>query len=286
MNEEIKALVEAIASLKQEPSYFKDYIFPLATGLFSSLLGAGVAYFTIKHQDYSELQKSRVQAINDWLLSAEGALQSLISIKQNYHGKLDSNPFQRAMEIRSLIGNTRIIDKDITNLAFIVPRKVEPDTHNIKWRQIPRIRSMVQNYNLIVDTWNKRAEVDRPIKEKLLQDYSQLAYAHVNREQIFNSVGAANLTLLIGITEKAIKLTDDLILEYHDFLQHFPEMAKTLITKKYSDKYGPILTFSTDGNPILVNLMEKSIEVDFSVLAQLFGESEEKVRAEYETGYE
>jgi len=145
---------------------------------------------------------------------------------------------------------------------------------------------MVQNYNLIVDTWNKRAEVDRPIKEKLMQDYGQLAYAHVNREQIFNSVGAANFTLLIDFTEKAIKFTDDLILEFHDFLQHFPEIAKTLIDEKYRDRYGPILTFSTGGNPILENLMEKSIEVDYSVLAPLFGESEERIRAEYEIGYE
>jgi len=286
MDEETKALVEAIASLKQESGYFKDYIFPLAIGLFSSLLGASVAYFTIRHQDYASLQKSRVQAINNWILSAEGAMQSLISIKQNYHGNLESNPFQRAMVVRSLIGETQKIDKDIAKLAFIVPRKTEPDTHDIKWRQIPRIRSMVQNYNLIVDTWNKRAEIDRPIKEKLMQDYGQLAYAHVNSEQIFNSVGAANFTLLIDFTERAVKFTDDLILEFHDFLQHFPEMAKTLIDEEYRDRYGPILTFSTGGNLRLENLMEKSTEVDYSILAPLLGESEEKIRAEYETGYE
>ena len=219
-------------------------------------------------------------------ICAEGAMQSLISIKQDYHGKLGSNPFQRAMEVRSLIGITRKIDKDITNLAFIVPRKDEPDTHNIQWRQIPRIRSMVQNYNLIVDTWNKRAEVDRPIKEKLMKDYGELAYAHVNKEQIFSSVGAANFTLLIDFTEKAIQYTDDLILELHDFLQQFPEMAKTLIAKKYRDRYGPILKFSTGGNQMLENLMEKTIEVDYSILALLFGESEERMRAEYKTGYE
>lgn len=286
MNEETKALVEAISGLKQAPSYFKDYIFPLATGLFSSLLGAGVAYFTIRHQEHSLLQKHRVQAVNDWVLSAEGAMQSLISIKQNYHGKLDSNPFQRAMEVRSLIANTRKLDKDITDLAFIVPRREQPDTHHIKWRQIPRIRSMVQNYNLIVDTWNKRAELDRPIKEKLMKDYGELAYAHVNKEQIFNSVGAANFILLIDFTERAIKLTDDLIIEFTDFLKHFPEITKTLISEKYRNRYGPILTFSTGGNQKLENLMEKSVEVDYSMLAPLFGESEERIRAEYETGYE
>ncbi len=286
MNEETKALVAAISSLKQDPSYFKDYIFPLVTGLFSSLLGAGVAYFTIRHQDNALLQKHRVKAINDWVLSAEGAMQSLISIKQNYHGKLSSNPFQRAMEVRSLIGNTTKLDKDVTDLAFIVPRKDQPDTHNIKWRQIPKIRSMVQNYNLTIDTWNKRAEIDRPIKEQLMRDYGGLAYAHVNKEQIFKSVGAANFTLLIDFTERAIKFTDDLIIEFNDFLNHFPEITKPLITEKYRDRYGPILTFSTGGNEKLENLMKKCVEVDYSILALLFGESEARIKAEYETGYE
>jgi len=278
--------VDAISSLKQDPSFFKDYIFPLATGLFSSLLGAGVAYFTIRHQDHAQLQKHRVEAINGWVLRAEGAMQSLISIKQNYHGKLNSNPFQRAMEVRSLIGNTRKIDKDITDLAFIVPRKDQPDTHNIKWRQIPRIRSMVQNYNLIVDTWNKRAELDRPIKEKLMHDYGELAYAHVDKEQIFNSVGATNFTLLIDFTERAIKFTDDLIIELDDFLKSFPEATKPLIPEKYRNRYGPILTFSTGGNQKLENLLNKSVEVDYSMLAPLYGETEDKIRTEYETGYE
>lgn len=284
MNEETQALVQAITSLGQGPDYVKDYIFPLAAGLFSSLLGAGVAYFTIRHQDNSQIQKNRVQAINDWILCAEGAAQSLISIKQNYHGKLTSDPFQRAMEVRSLIGAASKIDKDITNLSFIVPRKEEPDTHNIKWRQLSRIRALVQNYNFIVDMWNKRTELERPIKEKLMQDHAELAYADVNKEQILSSVGVAEFTSLMDFTERAIKFTDDLILELHDFLEHFPEIAKSLITEKCRDRYGPIITYSTGGNAILENLMKKSIEVDYSILAPLFGESEERLRAEYATG--
>lgn len=285
MNDETRALVEAIISLKHEPSYIKDYIFPVATGLFSSLLGAGVAYLTIRHQDNSQIQKNRVQAINNWILCAEGAAQSLISMKQNYHGKLTSNPFQRAMEVRSLIGTTKKIDKDITVISFIVPRKDEPDTHDIKWRQLSLIRSMMQNYNLIIDTWNKREEIDRPIKEKLMKDYGELAYADVSKEQILSSVGVAKFTLLMDLTERAIRFTDDLIIELHDFLEHFPDIAKSLIKKQYRDRYGPIVVYSTGGNAILENLIEKSIEVDFSILAPLFGVTEEKLRAEYDTGY-
>lgn len=74
MNEETKLLVQAIESLRQDSNIFKDYIFPLTTGFFSSLLGAGVAYLTLRHQDNSQVQKERVQSINDWILSAESAI--------------------------------------------------------------------------------------------------------------------------------------------------------------------------------------------------------------------
>ncbi len=286
MNEETKFLVQAIESLRQDPNHFKDYIFPLATGFFSSLLGAGVAYLTLRHQDNSQVQKERVQTINDWILSAESAIQSLIAIKQNYHGKLSSDPFQRTMEVRSLIGNTNKINKDFTCLSFIVPRKDKPDTHNIKWHQLPRIRSMIQNYNLTIDTWNKREEIERPIKEKIMHDHAGLAFAHVTRKQIFSSVGASKFIVLMDITERAIKFTDELIIELNDFLVNFPEIGKSLIGKEYRDRYGPILLYSSEENPKLLSLMEKSVEVNYTILAELFGESEERIRAEYETSYE
>ncbi len=285
MSEETKLLVEAIESLRQDQNHFKDYIFPLVAGFFSSILGAGVAYLTIRHQDNSQIQKERVQTINDWVLTAESAIQSLISIKQNYHCKLISNPFQRTMEVRSLIGGTSKINKDFTCLSFLVPKKDEPDTQNVKWRQLPRIRAMIQNYNLIVDMWNKREEIERPIKEKIMHDNAGLAFAHVTREQIFSSVGVSNFTVLMDITERAIIFTDDLIIELNDFLVNFPIVGKSLIDKKYRDRYGSILTYSSKENPKLQNLMEKTIEVDYVILAELLGETEERIRAEYKTGY-
>ena len=55
MQEEIESIVKAIESLQQESNPFKDYMFPLASGFFSSMLGAGVAYLTLRHQDNSQL---------------------------------------------------------------------------------------------------------------------------------------------------------------------------------------------------------------------------------------
>jgi hypothetical protein len=47
VHEETELLVNAIEALKQEPNYIKDYIFPIASALFTSVLGAGIAFFTL-----------------------------------------------------------------------------------------------------------------------------------------------------------------------------------------------------------------------------------------------
>lgn len=49
MSHEIEPIVHAIESLRQEANPFKDYLFPIITGAFSSLLGFVVAYFTLRY---------------------------------------------------------------------------------------------------------------------------------------------------------------------------------------------------------------------------------------------
>lgn len=286
MEHEITALVKAIEILHLESNSFKDYMFQLVSGLFSSMLGAGVAYFTLRYQDNSQIQKERINTINDWMLLAEGAMQSLVSIKYNYHGKLTSNPFQRTMEIRSLISSTKNIDKDIANLSFIIPKREDIESQKVKWRQLPRIRSMIENYNFIIELWRKRGELDRPIKEKIIRDYGGLAFSQVTREQIIASVGASDFAVLMDLTERAIKFTDDLIVELNDFMANFPDVGKSLIHKKYCNRYGSIITYTSEDNPNIVKLIKKTPEVDHGVLAELFGKSVDDVKREYTTGYE
>lgn len=286
MQEEIESIVKAIESLQQESNPFKDYIFPIIAGFFSSILGALVAYFTLRHQDRIQLEKERIHTVNDWLLLVEGAMSSLISIKSNYHGNLKSNPFQRTQEVRSLIHSTKNLEKNISSLSFIIPKKDDAKAKEEKWRQLPRIRAMIDNYNFIIELWNKRSELERPIKEKIIKDYAELAYAEVTREQIFKSVSPADFIVLIDLTERAIKFTDDFIVEFNDFMTSFPEVAKSLIKNKYIDQYGPIITYKSDENPKLLALIEKEPEVDYAILADLFGQTVEEVKNEYTTGYE
>jgi hypothetical protein len=286
MQEEIESIVKAIESLQQESNPFKDYIFPIIASFFSSMLGAFVAYFTLRHQDRIQLEKARIHTVNDWLLLVEGAMSSLISIKSNYHGDLKSNPFQRTQKVRSLIHSTKNIEKNISSLSFIIPKKDDAKAKEEKWRQLPRIRAMIDNYNFIIELWNKRNELEKPIKEKIIKDYAELVYAEVTREQIFESVSPADFIVLIDLTERAIKYTDDFIVEFNDFMTNFPEVAKSLIKNKYIDRYGPIITYKSDENPKLLALIEKEPEVDYTILADLFSQTVEEVKNEYTTGYE
>ncbi len=285
MHQEIESLVHAIESLQQESNPFKEFIYPIILGLFSSILGALVAYFTLRHQERIHLEKERINTFNDWLLLAEGAMSSLIAIKSNYHGKLSNNPFQRTLSVRSLIHSTNKLDTTLSNLSFIIPKKDDKEAQSVKWRQLPLIRTMICNYNFIIELWDKRTEIERPIKAKILEDYSELAYAEVTREQIFNSIPQSDFIVLMDITERAIKVTDDLILEFSDFMVNFPEIGKSLIKEKYIKTYGPIISYKTDDNPKLVSFFEKIPEVDYEILAELFGQTVEEVKKEYATGY-
>ncbi len=286
MDQEIKLLIHAIENLRQESNFLKDYIFPLASGLFSSLLGGGVAYFTLKYHENIQIEKNKMDVANKWLILAENAFSSLIAIKTNYHGKLESSPMQRASSIPSFILGADPIDVDLTNLSFIVPKEEDKPSHQTKWRNLPRIRGMINNYNIILGMWEKRNEIDRPIKEKILSDFSSKGYVNVTVDQVFKSVGSANFISLIDLTEKAIKLTDDLIVELHDFLISFPEITKALIKTNKIKNYGTILTFSTNENQKLLYLISKSPEVSYELLSELYGQPADQIRNAYTTGYE
>ncbi len=286
MHEEMDTLIQAIESLKQDANPFKEYVFPIVSGFLSSLLGAGVAYLTLRHQDEIQIEKDKLDNANDWILTAESAFSSLMVFKKNYQTKLTSNPFQRALTVKSIIHTSNAIDKNISSLSFIVPKKEDKGAQDIKWRSISRIRTMVNNYNYILELWEKREEIEKPIKEKILNDNSTLSYADVTKEKIINSVGAAKITILISITEQLIKLTDDILIEIDDFLKEFPAIAKTLINKKLLKQYGAVISFSVNGNQILQNIIIRSPEVDYKILSELYGVPEEQLREEHKTGYE
>lgn len=283
MHEETELLVKAIEGLKQEPNYLKDYIFPIASALFISVLGAGIAFFTLRHQEEVQFEKEKMNNANKWTLKIEEARASLISIKSNYSGQLDSDPFRRISKIPTILFHAQPIIEDYQDLSFIVPKEGEESE---KWSQITQIRGMVSNYNYILKLWEQRNDLNEVFKEKLLQAHGNNAHMTLSLNDVIQAVGRADVVILIDLNERVIKLTDDLIRESDDFLNKFPKYAKSKIEYKRLKKYGSILTFSNNDNKKLLELIERSPEVDFTPVEDLFGSTAEEINKRHETGYE
>lgn len=283
MQEETKLLIKAIESLKSEPTIFKDYVFPIASAFFSSILGGVIAVLFFRYQERIAQEKSKMNAANKWILLADEARATLISIKHNYHGALTDNPIQRALAIPTVLFSSQPIKENYSELSFIVPRAEDGTIH--KWSQIPRIRSMISNYNYLQELWLKRNDIERPIKETLLKKSTDKAHVDITLDEVLECVGPVDLCSLIDMTEQVVKLTDDLLVELDNFLTEFPTLVKSIINTNKIKGYGSVLTFSSEGNVVYQEFLQKSPSSNFEAIEGLFGASKEALRKRYDTGY-
>lgn len=285
MFDETELIVKAIEGLRQESNFFKDYMFPLVSGFFSSLLGAGVAYFVLKHQENIQIEKEKMDIANKWMFIAENAFSSLIGVKANYSGKLDVNPGKRSLVVPRILINSKPVNEEISGLFFIIPKKDDKESCSTKWREIPRIRALIENYNTCLDLWEKRSSIRLQIEEKLSQENPGRGYLDVTQEKVIRSVGSKKYVDLINFTERAIILTDDIIVEIAEFLEVFPSIAKVLIKTNRLKRYGSILTFNASDNKKLMKLLVKTQEVDYDALSKLYGRPAEEIKKEYSNSY-
>ena len=284
MQEEVKLIIQAIESLRAEPDLFKDYIFPIASAFFSASLGAAIAFMFFRHQETITVEKCKMNTANKWLLLAEEARSNLISIKQNYHGTLTEDPIERALSIPTILFSCKPIIESYVDLSFIVSKGNTSDIN--KWSQISRIRAMIHNYNYLQELWLKRNQIERPIKEAVINNYSDKPFVDVSLEEIVDCVGLAQLSSLVDLTEHVVKLTDDILVELDNFLAEFPAYTKSLIKHKKIKNYGSVLTYSNNGNLKLMEIITKSPQANYKSITDLFGVSEDDLHKRYKTGYE
>jgi len=284
MDQGTEQIIQAIQSLKQESNLFKDYLFPLFSAFFAATLGAATAYFSLKYHQYVETEKEKLNITNKWLLLAEEARSNLIAIKQNYHGKLENHPIQRAFSIPTILFIATPIAEDYSKLSFLIPKS--PLNTAPKWSQISRIRAMTHNYNYLLELWRKRNEIERPMREEIFHKFSTEAFMDMEAGQVIDYIDKANLALLIDLTEHVVRLTDDLLLEFNDFLSNFPDYAETLINMKQLEHYGSILNYSQNGSKKLLAIHAKSPEADYQSVTELFGMTLEQLKQRHTTGYE
>ncbi|WP_308375606.1 hypothetical protein [Microbulbifer sp. RZ01] len=280
MSEESE-LVKAILELKQESNPVKDYIYPFLITSLAAFLGL----FSVKYQKYIDAQKEKLEVANNWVVSFQGAFEGLISIKRTYKGKLSDDPLQRTSAVQEIIHSATKIDLDLGGLSFLVPEKSDTEALEDKWRSLPRINSMKKNYNFLIEVWGKRNLHAAIIIPKIIKVHAENGVADMSYPKIIECVGQEEFLPYMDLTEYAIKMTDDLLIEIYDFVSNFEKSAKECIDIFRVRSYGQILTYKNE-NAEVKDCLEKSPALDYAHLSQLFNVPEEHLRAKYHTGYE
>ncbi|QBZ83572.1 hypothetical protein GHNINEIG_01632 [Hydrogenovibrio crunogenus] len=285
MSEDWRLLIEAIEGLKQESSFLKDYLWPILTGLFSALLGAGIAFWTIKHQERVQIEKEKLDSVNSLMLTVLQAQANLLAWKNNYAQTINidqsvsTDPLYRLLSIPRMVGVKNSIDYKTESIIFIAKNEQEVSEFS-DWQNIARIFSMIGNYNELQTVLDKRSESYEKVVKIIAASQNG---TDINRTELYQLIPWDLLKETIDLTEKMIVMVDDLIIEMTSFLQKFPDISKNSIKTKKIKHYGNVITASSPPDEFLY-LYQRCMEVNYQKLAKIFHENEELVKVRYKRG--
>lgn len=274
MEQALREITTAITGLYSNP--IKDYIFPIVSALFSSALGGLAAYYTVHTQERNRMFVSNIDAINATILSASEARDTLVSIKENYHGRLSSNPYQRIFATPYMLVNNSEVNFNVSALSFMVPSDVNQISSN--WQRIEYINTLFKNFNQIILMWNKRNESlhETLSKVKKFDTPENVIGSHIHDEVI----------LLSDLTEQLLLYTDDLLVELTCFLIAFPHVTKEFIPEKIKIKYQKkIIIVSMPQRESSVNMLSFCPTLDFEEASKLHLTSPQEIHSRYKRIY-
>ncbi|WP_426008297.1 hypothetical protein [Aeromonas salmonicida] len=277
MDGSLNEITEAIRGLYSNP--VKDYIFPTISALSSAALGAWAAFYAVNTQERNRIHVQNVDSINDATLKANEAKNSLMAIKSNYHNELSSDPYQRLISIpRILIDEPPIVLK-ISTLVFLTPSEVGHIYS--KWQRIEYIDTLFKNYNQVVCIWKKRNELLNEMMLKLNQFHAQT----ISSDILLQLCGLAKVCEISDLTEQAILLTDELLVELSCFLIGFPEVAKNSVPNKIRKKFRKIIVVCLPKDESAVDLLSMSPMLDYDMAAVLHTSSVQEIKHRYRSIY-
>ena len=266
MSEE-QLIAEAILQLKQESNVIKDYIFPIAMALFSSLIGALVGYKVYLRQEKLTIERGKLDIANKWSIMAYQMHQQLISIKANYYDRLNSShPIARAFSVPAIL----IPHKNYEfNYFELIPIMGGEGKHNLGM-----LACIFDNYLNLFPILQQRNGLYLEIIHELKKEDIQF-------NQITNFVERENLNKLIDLTELTVRRLDDLVTELYAFMSDFPEQAKKAIDSKIIKTYGGLAQFNFTSNQKFQRLLKDVPSPDYSLLSEMTGRSPEELKLRY-----
>lgn len=277
MENALNDIAEAIVGLHSNP--IKDYVFPSISALSTAALGAWAAFYAVSTQEYNRVQIQNVDALNETLLNANEARNSLITIKRHYSGRLTPNPFQRMLVIPPLVLNAEPIKFHVASLAFLVPS--DNSENSSKWQRIEYVETLFKNYNNVLNIWKKRNELMQELMPHVMQFHGR----GVSLEELERVIGRGQIAILSDLTEQAIMVTDDLVVEISCFLLGFSEVSKVAIPTKIKKKYRKIVAINLPDNDESKNLLSISTELNFNLASKIHNVTQEELRHRYRRIY-
>lgn len=269
-------IAEAILQLKQESSIIKDYIFPIAMALFSSFIGAVVGYRVYLRQEKIAVEKRKLDVVNKWLMMAYQIHQQLIGIKEHYHKNLNAKPISRALSVPTILKEHKIYSFEYYELAFMASSKGS-NKYNLG-----SLGLIFDNYENLIVILNKRNEVNEQFKRQLLKALGvNSTVTTVSEKDILNNIDPVLLSILIDLTELILRYTDDLIIQFYNFLNEFPQEARKKIELKKLKNYGGILNFNIESNGYIQELLKEIPLPNFKQISEISGKTEEELVARY-----
>ncbi|MDX5340009.1 MAG: hypothetical protein LPK25_13350 [Cyclobacteriaceae bacterium] len=285
MTEDWRLLVESINNLKQEPSFVKDYIWPIVTGLLAAVVGAATVYWTIRHQEKFHIEKEKINSGNLLMLKVIEAQANLVAWKQNYINDLREDiplfdePIRRLLATPRQISDNTAIEFKIELIVFTV-RKISKDENIAKWQNLTRVMSMISNFNQLQLILSKRSIKYESIVEILARN---LRSNKTNPSEIQQLIPNDLLKETIDLTEKAIVMIDDVIIEMDSFIKCFSEILKLNIDKLAAKRYGSIMVTVPPPEEYSY-LYERCGEVNYQRLSEILGDDVISVKQRYARG--
>jgi len=276
-------IAKAISSLQNETNYFKDYIFPFLSTSGSVVAGYFIASYSFKSQEKTKAEIDKVNKLNEFFISIDGGLQTLIAIKSIYSGRINSDPVQRALSIPRI--ECHISEPpDPKTIVFLTKgnEQVSGEPYYSSWNNLPRINAMVGNYahlcNRISARNNFKTEIDHFL------EYSENGEGFINFEKLTNKDWRV-FRQLVDSTESVITLVDGLLKEYYSFLINMHTAASKSINKKLIKGHVELLSYSNNSE-MFRSQLDPCPPVDVDSLAHILKITKENASEVYITGYE
>ncbi|PIB15366.1 hypothetical protein [Vibrio rotiferianus] len=262
------AIVNAINGLKSNP--IKDYIFPAASVIFTTSLGAWAVLYSVNIQERNRIQIQNIDALNEAIIQASEALDELKMIKRNYFSRLSDCPYERLAVIPEVILHPTTIDLKVSSLSFIVPAKGV--LKKSRWRNLAYIKALFKQFKGLQDLWLLRNKKYSELRTKFKNA------RNLDKEGIQSVLDEYEIIEIADLTEQCLHHTDDLILEISCFLIGFPEANKSIFHKKVLKKYRKTLLIELSED----NLVTFVPELNIVEMAELMGMEHEDASTRYQ----